>query len=327
MTVLLLLALMLCISPVALDISSLRNISLAALAVYITGFALCAAAAYLLALLVPLKQSSSHPWLARAFFLISLVLIAWAACSLWSPLWSWLSVPSGFPQFFLYRATYPLRGVSPVFPLALSIAALFVLFYNHLDRIAFTPNLGPRLPPSIKGLPNCPSENELKPVTNLLTWPPSRSTVAKKSWRIVLIFALVLVCIKPLHLRPRMFDGPHVQKALGLAMILIVIAILWELVMAATIWQRLKFQCLDRLESSSLRRGFSTVSGITWSGLWIIQGNPSARYRSVTRLLEQASRVTLEPQVYPANGGSNLHKAMQALFTDLFLGHIPPEDR
>ena len=314
MTVLLLLVLQLCISP------SNRS-ALATLAFHASTAALCITAVYLiylLALNLLHRMDASQPWPEKVFILATIALISWgayeAAISLWLSLWDWLSAPSGFPDFFRYRATYPLRGISPVFPLTLSIGALFVFFYNHLDRIAFTSNLTPRLPPKIDGLPHCPSSDELEPATSLIAWPPTSPAVLNKMAMLSVIVAIVLTCIKPLHLRPRMFDGSHLQRSLGLAMFLLVIAILWELAMAATIWQRLKSLCLDQLEGSSLRRGFSTVSGITWSSLWIFRGNRSARYRAISRLLEQSSRQVFEPVATYPEDGSSLRQASDALY-------------
>ncbi len=105
---------------------------------------------------------------------------------------------------------------------------------------------------------------------------------------LALISAFTLACIVLLNLRPLMFDGSMLQGSLGVAMYLLVVAILWELSMAAVIWQKLKTLCLERLESSSLRRGFSSIRGFTWSSLWIFRGSRSARYRAIFRLLEQA---------------------------------------
>jgi hypothetical protein len=318
MTVFLLIVLQLCIS-------TSNTSSLALMAFHVSTAALCVTTVYLIylmALNLLHRMDTPQPWPERIFILITIALISWgayvAANGLWHSLWDWLSKPppglSDFSDFFRYRAASPLSGISPVFPLALSFGALFVFFYNHLDRIAFTENLAPRLPPKIAGLPNCPSGDELKPATSLLEWPPKSSTILRKLALLAIIVGTVLICIKPLHLRPRMFDGPHLQRSLGLAMFFLVVAILWELTMAATIWQRLKFLCLDQLESSSLRRGFSTVSGITWSSLWIFRGNRSARYRAISRLLEQASRQVFEPVATYQEAGSSLKQSAQTIF-------------
>jgi hypothetical protein len=87
---------------------------------------------------------------------------------------------------------------------------------------------------------------------------------------------------------------------------------LWELVMAAMIWWKLKTLCLERLESSSLRRGFSSVRGFTWSSLWIFRGTLSARYRAIFRLLEQA-RDALSGDASLPKDGPNLTQSVEKL--------------
>jgi hypothetical protein len=243
---------------------------------------------------------------------IVILVIAALSLGLWYLLWHWLSVWSGFPELFEYRASYPLRGGSPVFPFFLTIIAFCILLYSHLDRIAFTENLRPRLPKAQQDLPNCPGDCDLMPVTRLLHWPPCWCTIRFKSVLLALVAAFALVCVVLLNLRPLMFDGSMLQWSLGVAMFLLVVAILWELVMAAVVWQKLKTLCLERLESSSLRRGFSSIRGFTWSSLWIFRGSRSARYRAIFRLLEQA-RDALSDEAILVTEGHSLKESVETL--------------
>ncbi len=292
MTLMLLLSLQLCYTPS--DPSDMARW------MFVIGTeVLCVALAYLIhqIILIFFPQLDSPGWrplLAGIFFIALISCVSfYVAISIWRSLWDSISSSSGFPAFFQYRSSYPLRSISPVFPLFLTTVAFFALFYNHLDRIAFTSDLVPRLPDTVQGLTNCPSDDKVQPVTRLLAWPPEKGTVLLKSVWLAFIFIVVVVLIKPLHLKPHVFDGIYLQKFLGLSMYLLVVAIFWELFMAATIWLKLKSLCLDRLESSSLRRGFSAIRGLTWKSFWIIQENRSARYRAITRLLEQACRQVL----------------------------------
>ncbi|HXC95583.1 MAG TPA: hypothetical protein VNU92_07770 [Edaphobacter sp.] len=264
--------------------------------------ALCVALAYLIQQIALTFFSSLNSSEQRSF-IANVLLIALLSCmsfyvaiTFWQYMWDALSSSSGFPAFFQYRSSYPLRSISPIFPLFLTTAAFFALFYNHLDRIAFTRDLAPRLPDTVEGLTNCPSDGQLKPVTRLLAWPPDKAIVLQKSLWLSTIFIVALILIQPLQLKPRTFDGTYSQRVLCFSMFLIVVAIFWELFMASTLWLKLKSLCLERLESSSLRRGFSTVRGLTWKSFWIIQENRSARYRAITRLLEQASRHVMEEE-------------------------------
>jgi hypothetical protein len=315
MTFMLLLSLQLCYIP-----SDPSNI---ARCMFVIGTgALCVALAYLIHQIVliffprfpKLDSPGWRPFLAGILFIALISCVSfYLAISTWRSLWDAISSSSGYPAFFQYRSIYPLRSISPVFPLFLTTAAFFGLFYNHLDRIAFTRDLVPRLPDMVQGLTNCPGDDKVQPVTRLLAWPPDKRTVLQKTVWLAFIFIVVLVLIKPLHLKPHVFDGIYLQKFLGLSMFLLVVAIFWELFMAATIWLKLKSLCLDRLESSSLRRGFSDIRGLTWKSFWIIQENRSARYRAIMRLLEQASRHPLEEEVNTPLDGVTFNEALADL--------------
>ncbi len=325
MTFLLLLSLQLCISPLLFEYvmhgaDSVRTI-LSLLP--IGAGALCIALAYLIysiALVHFDKLGSLKPEaiLLRILILVMFSCIAfYLAITSWHLAWNKLSGSSDFPLFFSYRAAYPLRGVSPVFPLFVAVAAFFFLCYNHLDRISFTRNLTPRLPGEVRGLLNCPTDAQLEPVTSLLVWRPNLKTLTQKTMWLAMIFTFVSILLKPIHLRPRMFEGVALQKSLGAAMFLLVAAILWELFMAATLWHRLKSHCLDKLESSSLRRGFSSISGLTWKTFWIIGENHLARYRAVTRLLEQALRHVLDAETLAPLDNLTFTQAYQNLSAEL----------
>ena len=62
--------------------------------------------------------------------------------------------------------------------------------------------------------------------------------------------------------------------------------------MASVLWLKLKTLLLEPLESSSLRRGFSVIGGLTWKSFWLPQ-NPASQYSAIVRLLEQSSRLAL----------------------------------
>jgi hypothetical protein len=286
-------------------------------ALYTGGAVLSLAATYLICSIIPVLDPPAL-WPADpkskkriAGILVIALLLSYG---LWRLLWYWLSVSSNFREFFEYRASYPLRGVSPVFPFFLTIIAFCILLYNHLDRIAFTENLRPRLPKIEQDLPNCPGDCDLMPVTRLLHWPPGSCAIRFKSVLLALVAAFALVCVVLFNLRPLMFDGSMLEWSFGVAMFLLIVAVLWELVMAAVLWWKLKTLCLERLESSSLRRGFSSIRGFTWSSLWIFRGSRSARYRAIFRLLEQA-RDALSDEAALVTDGNSLKKSVEKLKT------------
>lgn len=264
----------------------------------------------------PLNEKSNNRGAANWFAFASCVaaVVMWPFVLMaWRHLWSWLTWNSGLPSFIQLRASYPLRGVSPVLPLFVTVIGFCILAYSHLDRIAFTKNLRPRLPKGIPELPDCPGETALDPVGDLLEWPPKKSTIGGKFAAVLGIMIFVFILLKPLHLKPQMFDGLRLQKSLGLTMFLLVTAILWELLMAGVLWHRLKKFCLEPLESSSLRRGFSFVRGLSWSSLWIFRGSLSSRYRLIHLLLQQASRAVLSDKGCLTENGANLAQKRKQL--------------
>jgi hypothetical protein len=288
------------------------------IALYAGSAVLWLAATYLICCIIPifdppaLWPTAPKSKMSIAGFIVIPLIAFLSWFGLWRLLWYWVSLWSGFPELFKYRASYPLRGVSPVFPLFLTVIAFCILLYSHLDRIAFTDHLRPHLPEVQQDLPNCPGDGELMPVTGLLHWPPCWHTIRFKSVLLALVAIFALVCAVLLKLRPRIFDGSMLQGSLDLAIFLLIVAILWELVMAAIVWQKLKTLCLERLESSSLRRGFSSIRGFTWSSLWIFRGSRSARYRAIFRLLEQ-SRDALSDEATAVTDGDGLAKSVEKL--------------
>lgn len=320
---------LLLLAAITLSMSPSYNSPIAKYACYIAAGALCFASAHLICLVINpvcgwLFSGMTKGLTGNKKKLIS----ALTTCVLagvtglmwflsWNQLWYRISSQSLFPDFFNYRASYPLRGVSPVFPLVLTIFGFYVFLYCHLDRIAFTDSLRPRLPAKVDDLPNCPADLDLERMTDLLIWPPKWPTIRNKLALLAVVVALIWTGIKALHLRPRMFDGSSIQKWLGLAMFLLVVAMLWELTMAAIVWHRLKSLCLERLESSSLRRGFSSISGLTWRSLWIFRGSLPSRYRVIQRLLEQTGRGVLYAEARRPNGGTNLEEKVKGLYNAL----------
>jgi hypothetical protein len=293
MTVLLLLALELSICPT-------HEFSLPHAALYAGGVALCAAAARIC------WDAIGKP----CVFAGVLLWAVFAAVALggWHLLWLWLP---GSSDFFRYRSSYPLRGISPVFPLFLTVAGFFLLLYNRLDRLTFTENFRPYLPKGMDELPNVPSDKSLREVNALLMCKPDQATKYSKMKLLGLIAGTAFICLVPLRLYPRMFDGLQIEGCLMVAMFSLLVAILWDVVMAGRIWYALKSKCLDRLESSSLRRGFSSIQGLTWSSLWILRGSGESRYRIINRLMEQADRHVLDEEANCSKEGISLRKAFQ----------------
>ncbi len=234
---------------------------------------------------------------------LSVPLLA-ATTGVWGLVWGLLpasgTASEGLKEFFVFRSRYPLSGASPVLPLLLTLAAMIIYLLNHLDRFTFGKTLRPRLPGKVNGVPNCPDERAVRPLNELLTYPPEAPAIVRKLGILGVIAFNTFIVVETIHLTPKMFDGGVLAVVCGLAMFTVLLALLWDLSMAAYLWRQLKLLCLEPLESSSLRAGFSSVCGIAWKDLWLL---PQAhrglsQYRTLTRALEQAGRKVMHAEAY-----------------------------
>jgi hypothetical protein len=294
----------------------------------ISALSLSLAAAHLLAQLFTPTDKEPYPDIPRPILTHVCLTVFFFACFfvLWNIVWPFLTFSdrpqSGLAEFFAYRASHPLSGVSPVFPLLLSFAGIVLLLLCQLGRLAFTSCTAPRLPSTDGGVPNCPTEKQLSPLYDLLCYPSTGKTWKARLPIIAAVGVAAAIVMSADRSAPNLFDGVPLHHLLDATMLVLVIAILWDLVMAAVLWQKLKALCLDRLEASSLRRGFSMISGLTWQSLWLPQ-NSHSLYRSIIRMLEQASRLTLDKEASTAqNDGDaadniSLKQAVEAMWTAL----------
>jgi hypothetical protein len=213
----------------------------------------------------------------------------------WHFVWNVLPLAepqSGIAAFFAYRVSHPLLGTSPVFPLFIALLGLVLYSYSHLGRLTFTDSTTPQLPINDAEIPNCPSREKVDSLTSLLYYPPSSQTRHSKVLGIACIVIGTLLVGFAVNVSPRLFEGGTLRFAINLVLFLLTVAILWDLTMASVLWLKLKTLLLEPLESSSLRRGFSAISGLTWNSFWL-QQNLASQYSAIVRLLEQSSRLTL----------------------------------
>ena len=314
LTVLLLLAIQLSITPSNINLLSASGWRTNSI-LLVSTVALCATAAWLIILFFR-ENPGSVARMVGAILGLGFVFFAYWE---WHCLWGWLSEASGSlgtSDFFRYRSSYPLRGVSPVFPLFLAIAGFFVMLYNRLDRFTFTEDFRPHLPDRVAGLPNIPGDGELTTMCSLLMCKPTRATRWSNLILLAMIAGVTAVFMVPLRLLPRMFDGFQIELCLSVAMFVLFVAVLWDAIMAGRIWYGLKSKCLERLESSSLRRGFNSIHGLTWSSLWILRGNSESRYRIINRLLEQAERLVLFEESSCSKDDLSLKEAFQNILDE-----------
>ncbi len=251
---------------------------------------------------------------------------------LWMGIWHWLpgSMESedGMGKFFDFRARFPLSGASPVFPLLLALNAITLILFSHLARLTFTPAMTPRVPGDVPAILNCPGQRATEPISSLLAWPiPGDSFSAKmRSVRPKILMlggvmlAMLVVTIST-GLRPMMFESRAMQILFPATVFLVVLSILWDLTMAAVLWNRLRAGCLIPLESSPLRRGFDFVSGLTWRSLWLMPQSNDVQYRALMRSLEQAMRDVMSCWTDEKIGEASLREAVHQMWQDVADGH------
>jgi hypothetical protein len=270
----------------------------------------------------------------RHWSVVTALTIGLVACLVlaWFGMWNWLRGPiasgNDMALFFSLRSSHPLSGASPVFPLFLALNAVTLIFLSRLSLLNFSSSMRPRVPGEVPCSLHCPSPNAAAEISKLLVWPLDGTSIfAKlKSIQVKLVtFAMIVLSVAiiafAMHLSPKMFDDRRIQLPIAAALFFVVVAQLWDLIMGAVVWRRLKAGCLIPLESSPLRSGFTSISGLTWKSLWLMPQNASVQYRALTRSLEQAMRKVMDGVANISCDGQSLREAIQAMWDFFCKGH------
>ena len=239
-------------------------------------------------------NSSTHPSGGVAVRMLAIVPIVVIGClAVWWGVWTWLTggeLSDGVAMFFGFRSRHPLSGASPVFPLFLALNGIVLILLSRLSLLNFSPSMAPRVPDSVPAYFHCPSTNATREIDKLLTWPIAGQTMLQKAKTInvkIQIAVIIVLCVPfvayTLNIVPGMLEAARIRWFLSGTLCLIVIALLSDLAMAAVIWNRLRAGCLVPLESSTLRRGFNAISGLTWKSLWLMPQTANVQYRAITR--------------------------------------------
>jgi hypothetical protein len=266
----------------------------------------------------------------RVFAILPIVVIACFA--FWWGIWTWLpgsiGSPDGMAMFFAFRSRNPLGGTSPVLPLFIAINAIIVALLSRLCLFNFSPAIAPRVPGQVPSCLHCPSPNAAWEIARLLMWPIAGRTIFQKAKTIhvkIQMFAVIALSVpliaSSLNIVPRMLEEARTRRLLSAILCIVVVALIWDLAVAAILWNRLKAGCLVPLETSPLRRGFNLVSGLTWKSLWLMPQTANVQYRAITRSLEQAMRKVMDPWADGAIGGEKLHRIAGEMWTALANGH------
>jgi hypothetical protein len=248
-----------------------------------------------------------------------------ACIAFWWGIWKWLPGPIESPDnmamFFDFRSRHPLGGASPVFPLFIAINGLIVVLLSRLCLFNFSPSMAPRVPGQVPACLHCPGPNAVWEIGRLLIWPIPGDSLLQKAKTIHIkfqMFAVIAVIVplvaSSLNIVPMMLEEAQTQWILSVILCIVVVALVWDLALAAILWNRLKAGCLVPLESSSLRRGFNVISGLTWKSLWLMPQTANVQYRAITRSLEQAMRKVMNPWADDATGGENLREAAEKMW-------------
>ena len=288
---------------------------------------------------LPMGQSISPVRAGRGASLFQLgvgVLIFWLTYELWG--WLWTVLPGhglrgeGVREFFLFRSQHPLSGASPVFPLLIALIGLVIVLFSHLGRLNFTPMVTPRLPERTAGIPNCPGQANVQLVNGLLVWPIPGASVHERLnhlSRKLLMFALVaLLCAtvtSAMGLAPEMLESRALERTLRVSTFLVLLGLCWDLVMATVLWARLKVSLLDPLESTPLRRGFSSIRGLTWKSLWLMPQSISAQYRALLRAMEQTTRRVMDTPARRIFDGESLRESSDRMWHQFEGGGTPAQ--
>lgn len=244
---------------------------------------------------------------------------------LWIVTWNLLHGPAdaadGTAMFFDFRSSHPLSGASPVFPLFLALNGLVLVLLSRICLFSFSSLTAPRLPNEVPPSLNCPGPRAACEIMKLLRWPivgrslrDKAKTIIAKLWLFGTIAVSVFMVAWSMNLVPHMFEYQRSQIVLTVALYLVVVALLWDLTMAAVLWNRLKAGLLIPLESSSLRRGFNSISGLTWKSLWLMPQSPAVQYRALTRSMEQASRTCMDPWADAPVAGTSLRQSINQMW-------------
>jgi hypothetical protein len=244
---------------------------------------------------------------------------------LWFAIWAWLSgpgqPPDGMAMFFGYRSRHPLSGASPVFPVFIALNALTLILLTRIALFNFSTSMAPRVPDEVPALLNCPGPRNIREISSLLEWPIQGTTFRQKAKTLgpkLELFAIIaltlLVVARSTNVVPQMFELLRMKILLSTTLFLIVVGLLWDLSMAALLWNRLRAVCLIPLESSPLRSGFNSISGLTWKMLWLMPQTTDVQYRVLTRSLEQAMRKVMDCWASEAIKGESLRDAIEEMW-------------
>ncbi|MFL6306146.1 MAG: hypothetical protein ACJ72H_21665, partial [Candidatus Sulfotelmatobacter sp.] len=257
-----------------------------------------------------------------------------ACFGLWWGIWNWLpgwiGSRDGMAMFFAFRSRHPLGGASPVLPLFIALNALILVLLSRMCLFNFSPSMAPRVPEQVPPSLHCPAPKAAREIGNLVVWPIPGSTLLEKAKTIrvkVQMFAVIAVAVplaaSSLNIVPRMLEEARTRRLLSAILCVVVVALIWDLAVAAVLWNRLKAGCLVPLETSSLRRGFNLISGLTWKSLWLMPQTANVQYRAITRSLEQAMRKVMDPWADDPAAGENIRQ----LAEEMWVAHTAGDEK
>ena len=228
-------------------------------------------------------------------FLVSSVyfmgLLTFLALSRWN-IW-WVFAPSlqnpSERIFFIYRASLPLSGASPLLPLLLMGGAAAVWLYGIFSQLAFFGHRIPKLPDGFEAI-RCPSNRWVKDLNQLLSRVIDLDHVC--SFVICLLVAGVVIRLGGSN-GVESFSHGRFAAWITLGTWVFSAAILQDLLTATRAWQQLRHHCLIPLKQSPLRWGFTWVKGFSWKRIWTSSKNLSSNqvFDYLLRLLETNERV------------------------------------
>jgi hypothetical protein len=236
---------------------------------------------------------------------------------------------SVYGLFFAYRAVHLATGVSPVTPMLLLLAVVYVWSIFEMWRLRFNEQSRPRLCTK----PPFPGASIAGPSTEKKISDAVHAFLLKNSYLAGCVVTAVLwfLAFQPLH--PfQLFERPAFGRVYEVLLCTAVLMMLTKGFRLGLIWSELR-GLLFELDRSPIRLAFSRLKGFNWSPIWR-QGGQEAEWVFIARSLEALRRLgscdrdmvqAVKTCDEPADPGlEEVHEQLQNILKELEAGGDRP---
>lgn len=220
---------------------------------------------------------------------MSSFLVVWIAACIggfyWFRLFEKSSDNSLYGLFFAFRTVHLTTGVSPLVPMLMALAGIYIWSVFEAWRLSFNEHLRPRLDPGI-------SENSHLPGTGAEKQVACSISFFFLQWKYVIIFCVVfaiwLLLFQPLHAF-ELFERPPFEYIYEVMLFVLVAIMLSRGLRFGQIWSELR-KLLLALEFSRMRVAFTRLKSPGWSPIWK-QGTAEAEFTNIKHSLETLQQI------------------------------------